>query len=431
MRERAVYYCRVSTEEENQLASMARQKEEAQQAIRDNGWELVEGYVDEGRSGTTTRYRTEYRRMNEDMEADRFDILVVKSQDRLMRNTREWYLFLDRLLRYRKKLYFYLERRFYSSEDALLTGIKAILAEDYSRSLSRNINHAHKQRQKSGSNVVLTSCTWGYDKQNRQVVINEAEAKMIRLIFEWAAQDYGSRIIAGKLAEQGYRNRKGGRLAEQTVRRIIRNPLYKGTARMHTQHRDFETKQIEKIEREHWIYHDGAVPAIVSEELWEKANRLMDSRRQQECVWGRKRNLYSLSGKVRCGLCGSIYWRKTRQNVSGKKHVWSCSRFLEEGRKGCPNIHLPETEIESLAADVIKGCLSLSDDKKEDRLAQAAFAIGESMESQKSVWEELSEIRVYPSYLEIELTKQQTQRSLIRVEIKAVNSRTREYQIRL
>ena len=47
MRERAVYYCRVSTEEENQLASMARQKEEAQQAIRDNGWELVEGYVDE------------------------------------------------------------------------------------------------------------------------------------------------------------------------------------------------------------------------------------------------------------------------------------------------------------------------------------------------------------------------------------------------
>ena len=53
------------------------------------------------------------------------------------------------------------------------------------------------------------------------------------------------------------------------------------------------------------------------------------------------------------------------------------------------------------------------------------------MEGQKSVWEELSEIRVYPSYLEIELTKQQTQRSLIRVEIKAVNSRTREYQIRL
>ncbi len=409
MKERAVYYCRVSTEEETQLASIAHQKEEAEQAIQENGWELVDRYVEEGRSGTTTRYRTEYKRMNEDMEADRFDILVVKSQDRLMRNTREWYLFLDRLLRHRKKLYFYLERRFYSSEDALLTGIKAILAEDYSRSLSRNINHAHERRQKSGSSVVLTSSTWGYDKQNRQVRINEKEAEMIRLIFELAAKDYGSRRIADSLAEQGYRNRKGGRLAEQTIRRIIRNPLYKGTARMHTQHRDFETKQIEKIRQEDWIYHKGAVPAIVSEAIWEKANRLMDGRRQKGEGKGERRKFYPFSGKIRCGLCQHVYWRRTRQSASGKKRIWSCSHFLEEGRKGCPNIHLPEEELEAIMRNMLENT-SMSEK-------------GISLEKDP---EQLTEILVYPSYLEVLL---KTRQRYIRVEILPVNNRKRSYQI--
>ena len=196
---RAVYYCRVSTDDENQATSITNQKEESINVIKENHWELIDGYVDEGKSGTTTKKRTEYNRLFKDMETDKFDIIVIKSQDRLMRNTKEWYFFIDKLVQYNKKLYFYLERKFYSPDDALITGIKAILAEDYSRSLSKNINNAHRKRQETGSNVVITSKTWGYDKINKTVVINEKEAEMVRFIYEMAVPKQGSRKKAEKV----------------------------------------------------------------------------------------------------------------------------------------------------------------------------------------------------------------------------------------
>ena len=90
------------------------------------------------------RGREQYQRLFEDLLGKRFDVVVIKSQDRLMRNTKDWYIFIDRLVSCRKKLYLYLEQRFYTADDSLITGIKAILAEEYSRELSRKINNAHK-----------------------------------------------------------------------------------------------------------------------------------------------------------------------------------------------------------------------------------------------------------------------------------------------
>ena len=90
---RAVYYCRVSTEDENQASSIRNQREESINVIQNKGWILIEGYVDEGKSGTTTKKRHAYNRLLQDMEKDSFDVIVIKSQDRLMRNTKEWYFF--------------------------------------------------------------------------------------------------------------------------------------------------------------------------------------------------------------------------------------------------------------------------------------------------------------------------------------------------
>ena len=129
MTERAVTYCRVSTEDEMQLNALEQQIIEAQAAVRDQGWILVEQYTDEGKSGTVTHKRNSYKRLFEDLETNKFDIVVIKSQDRLMRSTKDWYIFIDRLVQNKKRLFFYLENRFYSPDDALLTGIKAILAE--------------------------------------------------------------------------------------------------------------------------------------------------------------------------------------------------------------------------------------------------------------------------------------------------------------
>lgn len=397
-KQKAVYYCRVSTDDENQISSIINQKEEAVKTIQDNHWELVDEYVDEGRSGTTTKNRDEYNRLSKDMETNKFDIIVIKSQDRLMRNTKEWYFFIDKLVQNNKKLYFYLDRKFYSPDDALITGIKAILAEDYSRSLSKNINRAHRKRQATGSNVVITSKTWGYDKVDKQVVINEKEAEMVRYIYEMALQNYGTRTIAKMLEDNGYLNRDGNKIAEQTVRKIIRNPLYKGTAVMNVFHKDFETKRTERNSKEQWIYHDNIVPPIISEDTWTKANKLMDIRSQtiitedfKTKVIGSKKNSYLLTSKIQCGLCGNPFWRST--NVGGKttKVYWSCKEYLQRGRKtkgfrkpggvtaekysvknaGCDNIHIKESDLEQILYDLTQKIYG----KSKDNIISIASAV--------------------------------------------------------
>ena len=88
-------------------------------------------------------------------------------------NTRDWYLFADRLNCAGKRLYFYLENTFYSPEDALLTGIKAILAEEYSRELSKKMNLAHQKRQQNNGKPVLTSKSYGYWQQRASAAAPE------------------------------------------------------------------------------------------------------------------------------------------------------------------------------------------------------------------------------------------------------------------
>ena len=86
----AVYYCRVSTEEENQISALKSQIEEAQECIKNNNWNLIDGYVDEGKSGTMTNKRDEYIRLYNDLSTNKFDLIIIKSQDRLMRNVKDW-----------------------------------------------------------------------------------------------------------------------------------------------------------------------------------------------------------------------------------------------------------------------------------------------------------------------------------------------------
>ncbi len=427
---RAVYYCRVSTDDENQATSITNQKEESINVIKENHWELIDGYVDEGKSGTTTKKRTEYNRLFKDMETDKFDIIVIKSQDRLMRNTKEWYFFIDKLVQYNKKLYFYLERKFYSPDDALITGIKAILAEDYSRSLSKNINNAHRKRQETGSNVVITSKTWGYDKINKTVVINEKEAEMVRFIYEMAVQNHGSRTIAKMLQDYGYYNHDGNKIAEQTVRRIIRNPLYKGTAVMNVFHKNFETKRTERNSQDKWIYHDNIVPAIVSEELWDQANKLMDKRSQKVItedfktkITGSKKNITPLTSKIECGLCQNVFWRST--SVTGKtpKVYWNCREYVQRGRKtknarspkgekkskynvadsGCDNIHIKESDMDHLIYELAQKIYARS---KNNILSVATSIL-------RQIMDDTSELDHQEKVLNDELYKMKSSREIL------------------
>lgn len=372
---RAVIYCRCSTEEESQVDALVKQVIEAKEAVKRNHWLLVDSFV-ESRSGTTVEGRREYLRLYSEMESDRFDVIVIKSQDRLMRNTKDWYLFIDRMQKNGKQLYLYLENKFYSPDDSLISGIKAIMAEEYSRELSKKINNAHRNRQKNGGKTMLTNKTYGLNKQpDGSVTVNEEQAEVIQRIYRLCAAGYGSRVIANSLQEEGIRSKNGKFMTETTVRRIIRNPLYKGDMILNREHFDFDTKQIIHNPKDQWIYAKRVVPAIVNESLWAEANAAMDMRskeshRDGHYPKGSNTGKYNLSGILICGCCGKPYyrtWRRLYRNPNEIICEWKCSSYVNIGRKshnrrdsmrksgeqlaeeqGCDNIHLRENVVYQL-----------------------------------------------------------------------------------
>lgn len=382
---RAVTYSRCSTEEESQLDALKKQVEEAKKCVQEKGWCLVDTYV-ESRSGTSTKGRTEYNRLYEDMCRDKFDIIVIKSQDRLMRNTKDWYLFVDRLTTEGKKLYIYIEGKFYTTDDALITGIKAILAEEYSRELSKKINNAHRNRQKNNGNVIITNNAYGFRKRkDKSVVLDEEEAKVKRHMYELCAAGFGSRTISTILKNEGVLNRNGNPFDTSSILRIIHNPINMGSVVMNRRHYDFDTKQTYRVPEEEQFVYKGKVPATVSEELWHEANNQiaarvsLKKRKHGEERVGRYHGKNVLSGKLFCGFCGCPYYRRNRRRYKDGTIIrfWACKRYFEEGRNegnmdrpqirkanleqidGCDNIHLGEEKFYSVLERVLKDYYNL------------------------------------------------------------------------
>lgn len=413
---RAVIYCRCSTEEESQVDALRNQMIESEACVKAQGWLLIDKYV-ESKSGTTTRGRKEYNRLYEDLLFDKFDVIVIKSQDRLMRNVKDWYLFLDRMISHGKRLFMYIEHKFYTNDDSLITGIKAILAEEYSRELSKKINNAHHYRQLNGGKAMLTSRVFGFVKMpDGSISVAEEEAEKIRRIYEYCAAGYGSRTIANILLKQGYKKRNGTALTATSIGRMIRNPLYKGILVMNRFHYDFEIKRTIKTPKEEWIYGTDMVPAIVSEELWEQANAAMTQRAEryhQNGVYikGSSPGKYNLSGKIVCGQCGSPYYRTRRRGYGNKNDIvieWKCSTYIEKGRKeknrlnslrkvsaeikeGCDNAHLKEDTLYSLLEQVSSKYYDFKNQDRNCMINQAVRILRKALNEKSSgnEWERL------------------------------------------
>lgn len=334
---RAVFYARVSTAEEEQLNAIELQIEENRNAIHKNKWKLVDEYIDRSKSGTTVRGRDEYQRLYEDLELDNFDIVVVKDQERLQRHTLDWYLFIDRLVRAGKFLYFYMDGKFYTPDDALLTGVRAIIAEEFSRNLSKKLHNYHKgrvEKARKGLEIDLQGSgnVFGWDKKDGKYYINPEQAKIRRLMCEGIMARKGSTLIAKELNEAGYRNTVGNKWKPMDIPKFVYDCKNVGTMVINKERHDFESKQTIKLPEEEWVYVKNALPPIVTEEEWELICKIHEERvtATGSNRRGKKTSGYSFSGKLICGVCKAPYWRKQR---STKEEYWVCSTKQQKGRK--------------------------------------------------------------------------------------------------
>ncbi len=364
---RAVFYARVSTEEEKQLNALEKQVQENKDIIASKGWKLVDSYIDEGKSGTTTKRRGEYQRLYNDMETDKFDIIVIKSQDRLQRNTFEWYRFVDHLNKTGKKLFLYMDNKFFvPAEDALITGIKAILAEEYSRDLSKKLNNANKRRIEMALNGGALSAMGNgkslvYKIEDGKWVKDPEEEKLGKKIFELYLQMDSIRKVRDWVNDHGYTNSVGKPFTSESISRILKNEKAKGVIVLGRFHHDFDKKKIVKRTEEELVRVPAPELAYVSEEVFEKVQKRLGEKTVYKNGKKRGRSVGRdlLSGKIYRGKCGSVLWRRQScyKNKDGEKKAyyhWNCSSKYAKGDIICSGVSVTSYQVREIYAELAK-----------------------------------------------------------------------------
>ncbi|MCK5128674.1 MAG: recombinase family protein [Clostridiales bacterium] len=434
--ERVVYYARVSTDEEQQASALVTQCMENEEFIESiNEWKCVDKYIDEGKSGTTTEGRSAFTRMVRDMENDHFDIILIKQIDRGWRNLGDWKIFEQRLIASGKKLFVRLKNDFFDIEDDgsyISTTMDNMFSEWYSRNLSKKLNVAHKTRMKKGT-IVTNGKMWGYDQINADLVINEEEAKIVKLIFNLYIQGKGFRTISNELNDIGIKSKTGTQFALTTLKRMIRNEKYKGTLICGKTHRNFFTKKIESVPEEDWIIHENRIPPIISEEVWNEANEILMSKRRKynpEKVAGYFQGTYPLSSKIKCALCGQTYYHNSYGKKGKKTHMWQCATYGIYGRseKGCKNSTLRADDVEVIIKEIIFNMWDDKDNQVKDVIRTLEKIIEESsnqeeIESVKKSINKLesNKLKVFDLYIEEYITKDEFKKKNDDISIKLDN----------
>lgn len=359
---RVTFYARVSTDKDEQLNSLENQEAFFTEKIRAvRGWAFIPGYIDEGVTGTSVARRERFLDMLRDAREGRFDLILTKEVSRFARNTVDSLTYTRDLLRWNVGVFFMNDGiNTLDPDSELRLTIMSGIAQDESRKISSRVKFGSREAIKKGR-VFGNSRIYGYDYVDKRLVVNEKEAVFVRDLFETFATGHFSLNALEKLFyEKGYRNTRGGRINHAAMAQVIRNPKYKGwfCGGKTTIADPFDQRQI-RLPKEEWImYPDENIPALVSEETWQKANDIL-ARRSADVKSHRGQYTHAnlLSCKMYCTHCGALYHRQTSTayHSSAPNSSWVCSGKKKRGTHTCPSRYIWESEIKDVLFTLFQG----------------------------------------------------------------------------
>ena len=346
---RVAAYCRVSTDDDDQLGSFESQKLYYEEKIRANpDWVNTGIFADEAITGTKVDKRDGFQAMIQKCQNGEIDMILTKSISRFARNTLDTLQYV-RMLRERNIAIFF-EKENINTLDMngeLLLTIMSSLAQQEVESLSQNVKMGLKMKMKRGELIGFNGCLgYDYHPEDKTLTVNEEEAEIVRFIYDMYLQGYGTTTIAKRLTEMGKKNKKG-EVSWHThgVMGIIKNEKYKGDILLG---KTFTTDPISKrrlanMGEEEQYYIRDHHEAIVSREVWDEAERIRLKRATNKVVettGNRERytRQYAFSSMCECAFCGHKLTRRTRHSSSiYEKPVWQCMNATKNGIKNCPH----------------------------------------------------------------------------------------------
>ncbi len=390
-KKRVAAYARVSSGKDAMLHSLSSQVTYYSSLIQEHGdWEYAGVYADEAITGTK-ECRDEFQRLLTDCRAGCIDLILTKSISRFARNT----ITLLETVRELKMLevdVFFEEQSIHTmgAEGELMMTILASYAQEESLSASENQKWRIKRNFEAGK---PWDCTiLGYRAKDGVFEIVPEEAETVRLVFKWYLQGLGRQAIANRLNELGVPTRFERTWHQDTISKMLRNEKYAGDLLLQKTFRtDHLTKQTRINRGELPMYHvqDAHEPIIDSVTFNAVQQELI---RRADSVKIKPGTTTAFTGKIRCGLCGKNYRRKTTPTCI----TWVCSTYNTKGKKHCASKQIPENTLKAVTADVL-GCNSFNENIFAERIAFITALPNNNLEfiftdghTEKATWQDRS-----------------------------------------
>ncbi|MCB4792206.1 MAG: recombinase family protein [Elusimicrobia bacterium] len=290
-------YARVSTEEQTNNYSLDAQKDLLIKYAKENNFVITGEYIDGGYSGTSDD-RPEFQKMMEDARGGKFNLVLFYKYDRLFRNNRHLLNTVEQLSQYGVAIKSITEPFDTSNPmGKCMVSILGSMAELERNNFLERSKQGKLRRYREGYYAGSGVFGYDYDKETDILTINTNEAEIVKHIFSEYIQPESSLLkVARNLRKQGLKTKKGLEFQSHCIHGILLNSMYTGKWYANRLGPKNSLKP-----RDLWI--EVKVPAIVSEEEYNLAHKLLKERRIYS-----KRNVkydYLLQGLIKCGACGS------------------------------------------------------------------------------------------------------------------------------
>ena len=338
-------YARVSTEHEAQLSALENQVQYYDDLIsRHPDWVLYRRYIDEGITGTSIAKRKNFVRMMEDAKNGYFDLIVTREVSRFARNTVDT-LQQTRLLKRMGIEVYFTEDGIWTMNDEdgeLRLTIMATLAQNESKKTSMRVKAGQMVSFQNGV-IYGTGNVLGYDKVGQEYVINEAQAKTVRKIFDMYLAGNGCQKIKKQLEKDGDLTAMGKTLWHfSTIGHVLKNRLYCGELEYRKEYvPDYlEQKRMKNRGELDRVIVEGRHQPIVTKEEFEQVQKLIAEKSQQMEKCRMNRGVYAddlWRKKMRC-QCGHAF-AKTRWH-SKKNFTTYTYKCYDQTRTGTVSARL-------------------------------------------------------------------------------------------
>lgn len=355
---RVAAYARVSVERGRTLHSYSAQVSYYNELIQKNPeWEFAGVYSDLGISGTGIEKRNDFKRLLQDCEEGKIDIILTKSISRFARNTVD----LLNVVRHLKELG--IEVRFEKEGISSLTGdgelmlsILASFAQEEVISTSNNIKWAIKKKFESGKPQCRYKI-YGYRWDGDNLVIEPEEAKIVKLIFQMYLNKVSAERMEIELKKMGVIATNGGYFNIGTIRDMLLNITYTGNLLLQKSYtpNPLVRRKIKNNGELPKYYVENNHEAIIPMEMFIQVQEERKRRKAEGQRANFGKNITCFSCRVKCPICGKNYMRNSRsKNSDGiKAHIWTCGTRLTGGSKACPGKTINEIALKRVSAKVL------------------------------------------------------------------------------